>query len=251
MIEVKCGKWGETVSRQEDLKNDILLYLRTHYERHKSVPSVRAILRQFKRTGLTSTLFYDFYSEGLPQVCREAGVPPPERLRRTRAATKARTDRTSHEDKSPMGETTSPGRVQLSAEMTRRLLGVSYLEGGKDPNVVLGELFDRDSTVRKLTQRPEHVATVVGFVEKALEWKWEMNGLIDAVTRSWNAGLLNIDPASAKRVIDFVENLRSRQWDIVTFVDYATKHSKGIDLQARYMRGEISLQDLELRLANA
>jgi hypothetical protein len=154
----------------------------------------------------------------------------------------------THKDKRSVGEVTQPLRHTLSEELTRRLLGLSYLEGRKDPNVVLGELFDRDADVRRLTEHPENVAKIVGFVEKAIQRNWTIPNLVHAVTRLWNSGFFKIEPESAERVISFVEDLHRRKWDIATFVEYATKHYNAVDFQGQYMRGEITLDELEEKL---
>ena len=59
-----------------------------------------------------------------------------------------------------------------------------------------------------------------------------------------------MDPESAQRVINFVEQIHGHGWDVAGFVQFGTKHFNALNLQRDYVNGKITLRELEMKLGN-
>ena len=68
-----------------------------------------------------------------------------ERMKRTEKATKSK----SAKERFVEDEDAGSSLIRLTEEQSKRLWGISHLEGGKDPLIIIDELLDRDSKLRK------------------------------------------------------------------------------------------------------
>ena len=117
-----------------NLDAQILDYVGKHHLKNGQVPSMRSIIRKFRRAGMNNAEFYLRYPGGLGQVCREAGIPAPDRLKYTAKALEARAKKSRQMKKGEVGNGVgSSQRLLLTDEQERRLFGLSHFEGGKDP----------------------------------------------------------------------------------------------------------------------
>jgi hypothetical protein len=85
------------------------------------------------RNNLRST-FYVIFPDGLSEACRAAGVPVPERPRQTMKALEVRKKGREAEK-----EALRLTRLMLTEEQTRRILGISHIERGKDQRLITDE----------------------------------------------------------------------------------------------------------------
>ena len=106
---------------------------------------MRSVLENFK--GLSRKRFYQLFLGGVSEAYRLAGIPvPKERLEQTAKAT----ERIKKERGIVKEQEGIEGRITLSEDQTKRLLGISHLEGGRDPHQILDELLDYDSQLRSM-----------------------------------------------------------------------------------------------------
>ena len=55
--------------RDSELTEAIIHYIKKSYEQNRTAPSLRGILKQFKKEKLGFSDFYRIFSNGMPEVC--------------------------------------------------------------------------------------------------------------------------------------------------------------------------------------
>jgi hypothetical protein len=189
-----------------ELKQPIIKYIRGYYRQNGETPPLRKIIKRFEKEKLNFSRFYEIFPGRMSEACRLAGVPiPTERIRRTDRATEV----------SKMTEPTPsvqvcPSRQMLSDEQTKRLLGISHLEGGKEPLIIIDELLERDAKLRKTYKMSfKDTKSVADFLDLAANGGWEVPSLLSMVTRLWNSGFIHLDQHSLKCLSDMLTEMKS------------------------------------------
>jgi len=235
---------NEKMMTNEELKQAIIQYIKKRYERDKEAPSLRKIIEHFKKEKLNFTRFYKMFPGGIPEAYRLAGVPiPKDRMRRTAKATKA--VKTAKAREKAEDEAPPPTRLVLTEEQSKRLLGISHLEGGKDPLVIIDELLDYDSKARKYGLSLARRKLLSEALEAAMEKGWKVDAepsFVEALTRAHNLGLLNWTPETVKYMLDVLEWARIKKWSPLEFANYVTRHCNELSAYLAYLRGEISYE---------
>ena len=62
--------------KDQEPKEVILQFINSHFKRTNEVPSLRGIVRKFRKK-LNFTAFYRLFPKGLAEACELAGVPVP------------------------------------------------------------------------------------------------------------------------------------------------------------------------------
>lgn len=79
------------MTEDSTLRDDILDYVKGYYAEKRSVPSVREIVRTFKKQGLNKSNIYgsELFPGGKREICELAMIPVPEKLEQTAEALRA------------------------------------------------------------------------------------------------------------------------------------------------------------------
>jgi hypothetical protein len=192
----------------KDIRSAIISFVQSYHAKNKTVPSIRMISKAFEADGVNRYTFYSLFPNGLRELCKLTAVPAPtERIRRTDRATEA----SKLKGQSSSIIEVSPDHLMLSEAQTKRLLGLSHLEDGKDPLLIIDELLDRDSKLR-MTCRLSFKGTkaVADFLELATSRGWEVPPLLSMVMRMWNSGFMHLDQHSLKCLSDMLTEMKSR-----------------------------------------
>ena len=118
-------------------------------------------------------------------------------------------------------------RLTLTEEQTMRLLGISHLEGGKDPLVVVDELLNYDSKMRKYGLTFSKMKVLSEALDEALRRGWKINAepdFVSAVTEAYNLGLLSRPPETLKFLLEVLNWAKRKGWEPLEFVNYVTRH---------------------------
>jgi hypothetical protein len=142
----------------EELKQAILQYARKYYERNKEAPSLRKILKHFRKEKLNFMRFYMIFPKGISEVCRRVHISiSADRIKRTERATKAAKERKKLN--------TVPSNQDLHIPFSH----VFYVDedGEKHSldewsNDICGDLLDLDSNIKGMMK---HLAATVKKVE--------------------------------------------------------------------------------------
>jgi hypothetical protein len=235
----------------ENLKQAVIEYIKSHYTQKGSVPALKSIIEHFKGDGLNLTRFYRIFPGGMGEVCRLAGVPVPmERIKQTAKATEMMKAARIKGAQSASMEA-PPVRLTLTEAQTRRLLGLSHLEGGKDPLVIVDELLDYDSKARRYGLTLEKMKMLSEFLEEALQIGWRIKSqpsIVEALTKAHNIGFLSWPPESAKFFVEVLEWARKKGWNPFDFADYVTRHHNELTYYMRYIMGEITFEEFKQRI---
>lgn len=193
-----------------EVKKSILGFVRSYNEVNGKPPSLKVISQGVE--GVSKRRFYALFPGGMGEACRLAGIPvPKDRIKATKKARKSR------ESKTPRPAYTtrvsSPGIV-LTESQVARLLGIAHLEGGKNIELVIDEILDRDTRLReekKLTLDDTQV--VFDYIDRAKERTWDLDLLLNIHTRLWNAGLMRMSSQAVEGLVGFLEKMKARGWD--------------------------------------
>jgi len=142
-------------------------------------------------------------------------------------------------------------RLMLSEEQTRRLYGLSHLEGGKDPLVVLDELLNYDSKMRRYGLTLSKRRVLSEALEAALQRGWKINAepdFVDAVTKAHNLGILSWPAETVRFLLEVFNWAKSKGWNPFDFADYVTRHYNELVYYMRYLKGEISFEEFKRRM---
>lgn len=230
----------------QELRQAILQYFEECCERGEEAPSLRKTFKRFRKEKLNNVHFYKLFPGGLAEACKLAGVPvPKKRISRVRKAVEASRMKDDADETLEL----SSLNLTLTGDLTKRLLGVSHLERGKDPSLIIEELLDRDAKLRKNYKLSlANTKAIGGFLDLMTARKWKVQEAADVVTRLWNCGFFNLDLKSANRVISFVKDLNERKWEVNRFIDVATEYYSDIYYFDQYKLGNISREALKARL---
>jgi len=156
----------------EELKQAIIQYIKDYYRRNNEAPSLRRILKRFRREKLNLTRFYRIFPGGITEASRLADVPVPmERIKRTEKATES-----------------VRRRKQLNAVPSAQNIAIDFShvfyvdEDGDEHTLeefsenICGHLLDLDSNVRAIM---EGLASTIKKIED-LESNFEEK-VIDAL----------------------------------------------------------------------
>lgn len=235
---------------EAEVKNAILSFIQSYYAKNKTAPSIGLIADKFKAKGVNRYTFYTLFSGGLPQACKAAGVSVPERVKQTQKALKVRKAR--GKAKTTGVKEVSSTRLTLTEEQTRRLLGISHLEG-KDPLALIDYLLDLDTKLRK-TYKLSLAKTklVADFLGVAIERGWSTMSnpnIVDFITYLWNCGVQNLPPETVSGLISLLNDLRARKWNPSEFVKEATGIHNAVYWYRQYKAGHISAQEFKQKVA--
>jgi hypothetical protein len=188
-----------------ELKQPIIKYIRGYYRQNGETPPLRKIIKRFEREKLNFSRFYEIFPGRMSEACGLAGVPiPTERIRRTDRATQASkmTEPTPHVQ-------VCPSRPMLSDEQTKRLLGISHLEGGKEPLIIIDELLDRDAKLRNTYKLSfKDTKMIADFLNLAIGKGWQVPWLLSVETYLWNSGFMDLDQQALKWLADLLKQVK-------------------------------------------
>lgn len=137
----------------------------------------------------------------------------------------------------------------LTEEQTKRLLGISHLEGGTDPLLIIDELLDQDSDLRKTYKLSfQDTKLVVDFLKTSAGRGWLVHSnpnIVECVTHLWNCGVQNLEPNTVDGLIAILKDLKSSGWDPSNFVKEATGVSNLIYYYKQYKKGSITVSEFQ------
>ena len=83
----------------DELKEAIIQYIKKSYEQNRKAPSLRKILKHFKKEKPGFADFYRIFPNSIHEACTSAAIPVPEdRIKRTMKASKVMRDRKQDEE---------------------------------------------------------------------------------------------------------------------------------------------------------
>ena len=134
----------------------------------------------------------------------------------------------------------------LTEKQLDRLRGISHLEGGKDLHIVIDELLNRDTELRKKDLSLEDTKQVSSFLKDTLTRGWCIHtnpNILDAITRLHNRGILRQSPETISGLISLIDELITYQWGVVAFVKDAVAFTGTVNLFRRYKKGKITAKE--------
>lgn len=197
------------MNAETELIKAVLNFIKNHHESDGKAPSIRAICREVD--GVSVRKFYKLFPGGISEVCTKAGVPvPKQRIRATRKAVRGQEKKAmAIEDRSEPSS-----RIILTDSQSARIQGISHLEGGKDPGMIIDELLDRDTYLRKEKGLSlDDVKAVFDYIDRAKERRWKVGWLIGIQTKLWNAGLKSMSSEDVEGLAVFLENMKAWGWE--------------------------------------
>lgn len=229
-----------------ELKREILRFIKDFYLQNGEPPSVRSILESFE--GLSRKRFYQIFPDGVSEAHRLAGVPvSKERLEQTAKATeRIKMGRDVVEEQEDV-----EGRITLSEEQTKRLLGISHLEGGRDPLQILDELLDYDSALRSMDLDLSQVKMIQKFLSEAQDRGWKLDSkpnLLNHIAGLYNVGFTNFEPRTINALVRLIQEIERNGWTVKNFVGYVTRIYKMLIPYIAYMHGQISYEEFRRRV---
>lgn len=216
-------------------RKNVIGYVRDLWKKGEKA-SMRRIQRHFNLK--SPRKIYTAFPSGKQQIYRLAGVPlDKETIKQTKKAIKKK------REKKVKTREVNEGEVfyyTLTKEQNRRLDGIVHLEHGKDASIILDELLERDLKFRKNKISFAKVKQLTEFLDEALPRKWTVKMLVDYMTNLWNLGIHTQSPEVVNKLIELVQILNERGWDLNEFVNYTTNYHNQLYWYGRYKRGEIS-----------
>ena len=229
----------------KELKLKIIRYVKNSYEQKKKPPSLRGIIKHFKGEKLNFVRFYELFPRGIPELFKLAGVPvPKERMKKTEKATEA--------SKAKEGQTTQqniPHRLMLTEKQTKDLETIAYIEGRKDPLLIIDEFLDRDQKYRKTFDLSlEKIKIVADFLGELVDRGWTKEVVVDYLVDLWNSGYSSLEFPEGDEILRFFKDLKKRKWDPMKFVSYATENHNLFTWYIEYEQGNISFKEFEKQM---
>jgi len=203
------------MSAETELRKVVLYFVKNQYELGGKAPSIRAICREVD--GVSVRKFYKLFSGGLDEACMKAGIPTPsERIKATRKAVRGQKKKAmAVKDRSEPSS-----RIMLADSQSARIQGISHLEGGKDPWMIIDELLDRDTYLRKEKGLSlDDVKAVFDYIERAKKRRWKVGWLIGIQTKLWNAGLMGMSSRDVENLAVFLEEMQKLGWGAGDILD--------------------------------
>ena len=222
-------------------RESIIRFIKDHYEESGEAPTMRQITEEFS---ISSKTFYEVFS-GLSEACRAAGVPMSEgRKNVTLEATRAvKRSARSRDRAGPR----SSDLVSLTQEQVGRLLGLSHLEGGKCPSVILDEVLNRDTQLRSLLEKPEDLGRTVEALNALLRAGFKFEELGTALGRLWRLGAFNYSRETIEGLTEIVASLKIRGLKIDEFVRDASDAESSLHWFFKYKNGEITAREYAVK----
>jgi hypothetical protein len=89
--------------------------------------------------------------------------------------------------------------LMLTEEQTRRILGISHIEKGRDTTLIIDEMLDRDASLRKTYKLSfKDTKNVADFLEATTRKSWKLPWLLTIMAKLWNSGFTHLDQQSLK-----------------------------------------------------
>lgn len=231
-----------------ETKKEILDFIKKYYETRGNQPSSKVII---KEGGVSKNKFYEEFGS-VANAWKQAGIPVDQRMfNQTKKARASRKEKHSRvEDVESV-----PSSITLTKEITRRLLGISHLESGKDPLIILDQLLERDTSFRKRGINIADSRRILNFIdeahEKGLETPWllttminiedlrftklrEVTSFLEKMTNDMHwpiekipefiaeyyRNMSQVAPEEGKNLFKTLGEIRSKGWTIEKFVEY-------------------------------
>lgn len=241
-----------------ELKKACLDFIKRYYSEKGEAPPVKVMCEEVE--GLSRRKFYEFYEGGAAEACKLAGIPVDQK--RVNSTKRARESRKKKGSEAGDVEHESY-RLTLTEEQTKRLLGISHLEKGKDSLLVFDEILKRDTGFRRRGLDLTNSKRVLNFLdeahEKGLETPWILTALVTfrnlgltnlmrvatfleamvnvkwtikeipgVLTTGYNVGLNRHTPEEGEALFKLLEEIKSKGWTIEKFVEYMTHYREYI-----------------------
>jgi hypothetical protein len=124
----------------------------------------------------------------------------------------------------PVAEVTN--RLVLTEEQTKRIMGISHLEGGLDQLLVVDNLLDYDMKVRRTYRLSfPHINRVSSFLDVAVARGWSTTttpNILNTLTEFFNLGILTLPANTINDMTLLVNEIKGHSWNINEFVSCAT-----------------------------
>jgi len=216
------------------LKENVLKYVKDSFKNEKKKVSVRDIQKKFS---CSTTIIYKLFPGKKAEIYSLAGVPIDQKtMEQTKVATAAKRS----------SKKTVALSYFLTEDQTKKILGLSYWEGGKDLSQVLDEILELELKNRRVKLTLKERKMIWSFLESAFNNGWKIGedpDIIQFIISLWNLGIHRQDPEIIKGIIETVKCLRVKNWKISAFVDYATRHKNQFQLYRAYMDKKITKEE--------
>lgn len=165
--------------------------------------------------------FYDVFPDGIGDACRQAGIDVPQE--RIKATTKARRTQKKKPSVSRAASQEHPGIV-LTESQIARLQGIAHLEGGKNIELVVEEILDRDMYLRKEKGLSlDDTKAIFTYIDRAKKNKWPVDWLLRIHVKLWNSGVMSLSSQAVEELASFLEKMKAKGWeagDTLGFLNY-------------------------------
>ncbi len=222
----------------QGLRTRILEFVKLFYDQNRTVPSVSIIIKGVQ--GIKNrTRLYGMFPQGISEIARAAGIPPPseERTQRVEKALAAR----------KMPQTEAKPLIQLTPTQARRILGVAQLEGGIDPALVVDKLLNLDTKLRnKHKLSLSKIQAVSDFLDSAIKNEWTLDLILNYIATLGNLGITNLNQTVLNNLITLAKTIDLGFWgSIEKFTKYVTEHNAAIANYRAYVSGNMTLEQLK------
>ena len=225
------------------IKDRILNYIKQEYTKNHVAPTLSNIINHFKADKLSIAKFYKIFPEKLSQALRLAGVPVPvERINKTSEAT-AKLKARKKPTESP---TSTTSRLVLTQEQEGRVLGISQLEGGLAPSLIIDKMLNLDTEMRKEYHlNLKEIKLVSQFLNDAHNIEWTDSELLKIITHLSNNGFMKLNANALKDLNWILSNYDKNFWGSINdFLTYVNEHASSISAFKSYLNNEISIDQM-------
>ena len=135
--------------------------------------------------------------------------------------------------------------ITLSVEQSNRLRGISHLEGGRDPLLILDALIDRDSKFRQYGLSLTKCEQIGSVIDTAVKQKWAPEQFVDFLVKLRSLGFNGLSEEQQTALVNFIENFSFLEWGSVTnFLNYVKEHHRTFAWFRSYLQGHTSVEKL-------
>jgi hypothetical protein len=214
--------------KDRDLRASILEYVRAYHRKHGTPPSMGAIVRRFR---LSKYKIYNkgagLFPGGKEEICRAAGVPfHPEMKEQTRRAREALAKKRERDQESPeANEAMKDSAWTMPTRLTKQMLGISVLEGGKDLELIQQGLIDLYVKLKKRHGLSiAKIGRLIQYLDKAAERELDdPDRLLNLQDWLIKAGFLQLTTFETKRLAPFLKEAAGHGWEPKQLVNYLTR----------------------------
>lgn len=128
----------------------------------------------------------------------------------------------------------------LSKSQFNRLSGISHLDGGKRPVIIIDELLTMELKFRKYKISFADFRRIKKLLDEAIHKKWTPKELVSCMTKLWNQDIHILPPKTVAKLVELVKIVQERKWKLDNFVTFATTYYNQMYWSKKYDRGEIS-----------